>query len=228
MNGRPEQHPTKINDATVAEWLKQHPDFLLRHPDVLAKINVPHGSGGATSLIERQVSVLREQLANERGRLNHLVARAHDFEALLARLHELTVRLILAPDMHHACTALETALREQFEADAVALKLFPVGADQGSADPVVRGFVEFIDRDRCLCGPLAPEQTEALFGNLAVTIASAALVPIRAQEQAGVLAIGSCDAKRFSAEMGTELLERLGSIAGAKLADLAHRERAGA
>jgi hypothetical protein len=28
--------------------------------------------------------------------------------------------------------------------------------------------------------------------------------------------------------MGTELLERLGAIAGAKLADLAHRERAGA
>lgn len=227
MTSRSDEGALKASDASVAAWLKKHPDFLLRHPDVLAKLNVPHGSGGATSLIERQVAVLREQLGNERGRLNHLVARAHDYETLLARLHELTVCLILAPDMHHACTALENALREQFEADAVALKLFPVDADERAADPIVRGFVDFIDRDRCLCGPLAPDQTEALFGRLSMTIASAALVPIRAQDQAGVLAIGSHDPKRFSAEMGTDLLERLGSIAGAKLADLAHRERAG-
>ena len=38
MSGRPEQHPTEINDAAVADWLKQNPDFLLRHPDVLAGI----------------------------------------------------------------------------------------------------------------------------------------------------------------------------------------------
>lgn len=214
-----------VSDASVADWLLRHPDFLLRHPEVLARLNVPHGSGGAASLIERQVAVLREQLANERGRLNHLVARAHDYEALLQRLHALTVRLILAPDLQHACSALETALREQFDADAVALKLFPVSERQQDADAVVRGFIDFVDRDRCLCGPLAPEQTEALFGHLDVVIYSTALVPIRAHEKAGVLAIGSSDPKRFSADMGTDLLEQLGAIAGAKLADLAHREQ---
>ncbi|MEA3640934.1 MAG: DUF484 family protein [Lamprobacter sp.] len=227
MKGQNHDRASEVREETVAAWLMQHPDFLLRHPDVLAKLNVPHGSAGATSLIERQVAVLREQLAHERGRLNFLVARARDYEALLMRLHELTLRLILAPDLTHACNALEQALREHFRADAVAVKLFPVDANERAADPLVRSFVDFIDRDRCLCGPFASEQSGGLFGELPVEIHSAALIPIRAHEQTGVLAIGSADPKRFAPDMGTDLLERLGAVAGAKIASLAHLSRAG-
>jgi hypothetical protein len=213
-----------IEDASVADWLLRHPDFLQRHPEVLAKLDVPHQSGTAVSLIERQVAVLRAQLETERSRLSHLIARARDYEVLLQRLHALTLRLILAPDREQACTALETALREQFEADAVALKLFPIVGAERDADPVVRGFIDFVERDRCLCGPLAAEQAGVLFGHRERAIQSAALVPIRVHEQAGVLAIGSCDPERFSVDMATDLLERLGAITGAKLADLAHRD----
>jgi uncharacterized protein YigA (DUF484 family) len=223
MSRLPDEPASVVDDETVAAWLMRHPDFLLRHSEVLAKLNVPHGSGSATSLIERQVQVLREQLANERGRLNHLVARAHEYEALLGRLHELTLRLILAPDVQQACKALEQALREHFKADAVSVKMFPVDAKERAADPLVRSFIDFVDRDRCLCGPFDPEQSQALFSDLSVEICSAALIPIRAHEHTGVLAIGSADPKRFTPDMGTDLLERLGAIAGAKLADLNHR-----
>jgi hypothetical protein len=150
------------------------------------------------------------------------MARAHEYDQLAARLHELTVQLITVPDLERACAALEAALREQFNAEAVAIKLFPVDPGQRADDPVVQAFVEFVDRDRCLCGPLAPKQAEPLFGADAETIQSAALVPMRGTEQTGVLAIGSRDPKRFTRDMGTELLERLGAIAGAKLTDLAH------
>lgn len=210
-------------DATVAAYLQDHPDFIARHPEVLSRLHIPHASGGVVSLIERQVAVLREQLAAERGRLNHLVARARDYEAFSNRLHELTVKLILARDLAEASVALEATLREEFSAEAVALKLFPLDPGERAADPLVRAFIEFIDRDRCLCGPLAPEQGEVLFGAAAKRIHSAALIPIRGHEQTGVLAIGSTDAKRFSPDMGTDLLERLGAITGAKLSDLAHR-----
>lgn len=212
------------SDRAVAAYLLQHPDFLVHHPEVLAKLHVPHGAGGAVSLIEHQVAVLREQLGHERGRLNHLMARAHEYDQLAARLHELTVQLITVPDLERACAALEAALREQFNAEAVAIKLFPVDPEQRADDPVVQAFVEFVDRDRCLCGPLKPKQAEPLFGADAEAIQSAALVPMRGTEQTGVLAIGSRDAKRFTRDMGTELLERLGAIAGAKLTDLAHRQ----
>jgi uncharacterized protein YigA (DUF484 family) len=217
------EHTDDAESRAVAAYLLQHPDFLERYPEVLAKLHVPHGAGGAVSLIEHQVAVLREQLGKERGRLNHLMARAHEYEQLSARLHELTVQLITAPDLERACAALEASLREQFSAEAVAIKLFPVDPEQRIEDPLVQSFVDFIDRDRCLCGPIAPQQAEPLFGADVGKMQSAALVPIRGTEQTGVLAIGSTDPKRFTPDMGTELLERLGAIAGAKLTDLAHR-----
>ncbi|WP_058556593.1 DUF484 family protein [Thiohalocapsa sp. ML1] len=210
-------------DRAVAAYLLRQPDFLVRHPEVLAKLYVPHGAGGAVSLIEHQVAVLREQLAHERGRLHHLMARAHEYEQLSTRLHELTVALITVPDLERACAALEAARREQFNAEAVAIKLFPVDPSQRADDPLVQSFVEFVDRDRCLCGPLAPKQAEPLFGDDAAAIQSAALVPVCATDQTGVLAIGSRDPKRFTPDMGTELLDRLGAIVGAKLTDLSHR-----
>jgi uncharacterized protein YigA (DUF484 family) len=223
VSGQPAERTGDKTDRAVTAYLLQHPDFLVHHPEVLAKLHVPHGAGGAVSLIEHQVAVLREQLGHERGRLNHLMARAHEYEQLAARLHALTVQLITAPDLERACAALDASLREQFNAEAVAIKLFPVEAEQHQADPLVQAFVDFVDRDRCLCGPLAPKQTELLFGGDAPAIQSAALVPIRGTDRSGVLAIGSTDPKRFTTDMGTELLERLGAIAGAKLSDLAHR-----
>ncbi|MCF7985634.1 MAG: DUF484 family protein [Thiohalocapsa sp.] len=209
-------------EKAMAAYLMRHTDFLVRHPQVLAKLHVPHGAGGAVSLIEHQVSVLREQLATERGRLNHLVHRARDYEELSARLHELTLKLILAHDLEHAHKALQDALREQFNADAVALKLFPLEAERAAADPLIGSFVDFVARDRCVCGPLKPEQTRALFDDTP-GIQSAALVPINAHGQTGVLAIGSTDPARFTPDMGTDLLERLGAIASAKLTDLGQR-----
>ncbi|TVQ88580.1 MAG: DUF484 family protein [Chromatiaceae bacterium] len=218
-----ERGPGRDQEHAVAAYLLRHADFLIRHPQVLAQLQIPHDSAGAISLIERQVTVLREQLAQERGRLQHLVARARAYEELSNRLHALTVQLIMANDLQHAQAAIEATLCEQFRAEAVALKLFPVDAEQRAADPLVQAFIGFVDRDRCLCGPLDPAQTAALFETAPEPIRSAALVPIRGHEQTGVLAIGSSDPDRFSADMGTDLLERLGAITSAKLTDLAHR-----
>ena len=223
---RNDNHDDKNSEDVVADYLLHHPDFLVHHPEVLAKVHIPHGAGGAISLIERQVAVLREQLGTERGRLNHLMARARDYERLSSGLHQLAVQLVVARDMAQVCHTLDMGLRKEFNADAVALKLFPVEPAQRASDPLVNAFIDFIDfidRDRCLCGPLRPTQGEPLFGDDAPSIQSAALIPITGHDRTGVLAIGSSDAKRFTPDIGTDLLERLGAIASAKLQDLAHR-----
>lgn len=211
------------DDLAVAAYLARHPDFLIRHAELIPVLEVPHGAHGAVSLLERQAELLRGQLDTERRRLAHLVARAHEYEQIAQRMHELTLRLVVARDMDSACAALQEALRSDLGAEAVVLKLFPIDGDALAADPIVNAFIGFVDRDRVLCGPLRPEQAAALFDDVDLVIRSAALVPLRTHERTGVLAIGSGDAQRFSADMGTDLLERLGAIASAKLTDLAHR-----
>lgn len=207
-------------ESRVAEYLLQNPTFFERNPQVLEALEVRHASGGAVSLIEQQVRLLRKQLEAERNRLTHLISRAREYESLSGRLHNLVLKLIAARDAEQVCDLLRDALLSEFSAEAMTLKLFPSESDAGTgsgADPLTLAFRDFLDRHHALCGPLDSEKAQILFGAAGAEIRSAALVPVRADGHAGVLAIGSQDAERFRTDMGTDLLDRLGEILGHKL-----------
>jgi uncharacterized protein YigA (DUF484 family) len=218
--GTAEEARQALDDAAVAAWLEANPDFFVRHPDLTARLRLPHGPSGAVSLVERQTAVLRGQLETERRRLAHLIARAREFETLSGRLHALVLKVIAAPDMERLEAALVESLCKEFDAEEVTLKLFPVAAEADPKDPLVAAFLDFVDRKHALCGPLDGPRSEALFGEQAAKIQSAALIPVRAEARSGVLAVGSADPKRFAPDMGTEHLDRLGEVVGRKLAAL--------
>lgn len=203
------------DEAAVASYLSEHPDFFERHPDLVASLRIPHGHAGTRSLVEHQMAVLRKQLDTERRRLNQLIARARDNEGLSARLHALVLELIASPDLSGVEAVLHGTLQRELKADAVTLKLFPL--EEGAADPVRDAFLDFVDRRHALCGPLPPERHAMLFGGQPEAVESAAIVPIRATGLVGVLAIGSSDPARFRPEMGTELLDRLGEVVSQRL-----------
>jgi uncharacterized protein YigA (DUF484 family) len=205
-------------ESRIIDYLLKDPTFFARNPKVLAALEIPHDSGAAVSLIEQQVRVLRKQLEAERHRLTHLISRAREYEALSGRLHHLVLKLISAQDSQQICALLKDALLTEFSAEAMTLKLFQTDDESGTRpDPLTLAFRDFVDRHHALCGPINTEKAQILFGATGATIQSAALVPVRADGHAGVLAIGSHDAERFRPDMGTELLDRLGEILGQKL-----------
>ncbi len=59
----------ELNDEIVREYLKNHDDFLQRNPDMLDYLHISHASGSAISLVEKQVSVMRERNMDMRQRL---------------------------------------------------------------------------------------------------------------------------------------------------------------
>jgi hypothetical protein len=217
-------------EATVATYLRAHPDFFDQHSDVLSQLHLVHSSGAAVSLIQRQVSVLRTQLETERGRLSQLIARAREYESFSARLHALVLQVIAAPTLEQVRAVLEEALMREFSAQAVTLRLFapdlaqaPIGDD---TDPVTVAFRDFLERKHALCGPLDAAKNSILFGDCvgdpatdapAAQVQCAVLVPIHANGYCGVLAIGAADPDRFRPDMRTDLLDRLGEIVSQKL-----------
>jgi len=207
----------------IAAYLAANPHFFDERHDLVARLRIPHPTRGAVSLIEYQVAVLREKLDRERRRLSHLISRAREYEELSERLHSLTLRLMATRDIARICIVLDEALRRAFNAEAVALKLFSLDPDAAQQDPVASAFLEFVDRPHALCGPLEPDRNQALFAEQSDGIACAALIPILAEPQFGVLAIGSRDPDRFRADMGTELLDRLGQIVGQQIQVLQHQ-----
>ncbi len=213
----------RVDDAVVADYLCEHPEFFQQHPALLTELRIPHVGGGVVSLVERQVDTLRGENADLKGHIQQLVELARDNEQLNQRLHHLTLGLLEAVDFDEVLTVLEDQLHDEFRADAVEMRLFSTtdvrsgNGDGKATDPELAAFVDFFDRGQPVCGPLTSEQLGFLFGGEADDLASAALMPLQGNDIMGVLAVGSSDPDRFRPDMGTEFLLRLAEVVSRKL-----------
>ena len=211
---------TELEDSVVA-YLTQNPNFFERHLDLLVDLRLPHPSGSAVSLLERQISALRSESEGYRKQLEDFITVARDNEDLNRRLHRLTLKMMDTGSLQETLNALQDVLYDEFQADAVELRLFSGESFsdelQTTGEEVLKTFQDFLDRGQPVCGRLERNQLEYLFGPQAGEINSAALMPLQAPSTIGILAIGSRSEDRFHRGKGTEFLVRLGEIVSRRL-----------
>lgn len=213
----------ELAEDEVRAYLAAHPDFLHRHPDLLETLEVPHDSGGAASLIERQVEVLRRRNQQAQERLDELITTARDNEWRVQYLNGLAQVLIGADSVSELVGELRDFLHQELSVDALFIGLstagdalpegvvaLPEGSDaQAAVDDVFR-------RGHPICGPLSEAQIQVLFpesGDAAPQ--SAAMIPLGEGGVHGVLVLGSGDAARFVPDMGTLFLGLMGQLVSA-------------
>jgi uncharacterized protein YigA (DUF484 family) len=115
-----------LSEDSIADYLKSHPDFFERHPTLVIGLKLPHRAGGASiSLVERQVSLLRQRNAQLERQLKDLVAVAKQNDTLVEKIHQLCLKLMRAPTLPARLAQLETGLREDFAAERAVLVCFP-------------------------------------------------------------------------------------------------------
>ena len=214
-----------VSEKDVAEFLQKHPNFFDNHLNLLAELRLPHPTGNAVSLIERQVNVLRDSNKKLEQKLNNLIQIARDNDRLNARTQKLALALLEAQTLDDTYYTLQEILLDDFDANAMSLRLFIEPRDtEGlddlftSRDALTQGvFEKFFASNKPICGSLSFLQAEFLFDDKATAMQSAALVPICDNECFGMLAIGSEDEKRFHPAMGTIFLTHIGEMVGRKL-----------
>ena len=203
-----------LADADVAAWLEAHPDFFVNRDSLLLKMNLPHarssGKGETVSLVERQVSLLRERNLDTRRQLDELVAAARKNNQIFSRSQKLILALIAAKDSHGFFKALETSFKRDFKADAYSLIVFSEYAQQ------INHFTSSVPQDTAVkyvgglmtgkdpyLGVLRDSERDFLFRHASDRVQSAAVLPVRNKRQIALLAIGSDDPTYFDKEMGT-------------------------
>jgi uncharacterized protein YigA (DUF484 family) len=215
-----------LNDTSVAEYLQTYPDFFERNTPLLTKLRLPHlrDMGATVSLVERQVEVLRERNQSLERKLKELVDVARANDALADRIHRLCQRLIRAHTLPETINAVETSLREDFDAMHSVLVLFLESAKAlepdvarflrtGSpTDADIKTFETLLQSGKPRCGQVRDAQRDYLFGKDSVEIGSVALTPLGPKGELGILAIGASDAERFHPAMSTEFLSRIGEL----------------
>jgi uncharacterized protein YigA (DUF484 family) len=218
-----------FTEDAVVDYLRGHPDFFDRHAPLLARLRLPHSTGGAAvSLVERQVAVLRERCAKLERQLKDLVAVAKFNDGLVEKIHQLALRLIAAPNLETKLHAVETSLREDFLAERAVLLLFDdysegVASDGfvkvlARSDTILAAFGNFLTSPRPRCGLIPDRQKEALFGRDAAAVGSAAILPLGEGDRLlGLLVIGNHDPAHFNPGKRMDFLNRLGAMIAAAL-----------
>jgi hypothetical protein len=215
------------SEQQLIELLKLHPDFLVRNPVLLTDLEIPHRTGLAVSLIERQVGVLRDKLKSSDQRMRALMDIARDNERLTDSRHRLSLNLLGAHDLDDVVSAVLAELGNELAAEFAVLRLFSSDQERidsnaalyvSRQDERLKSFSTMLKHSNPLCGRCVPKQIEFMFGDDAREIKSAAVIPLVAGAELGLLGLGSRDAVRFQTAMGTDFLSRLGELVAAALA----------
>ncbi len=218
---------TELTDAnTVADFLQKHPEFFEHRPELLAGLRLTTSLGGRTvSLQERQVEVLRDKIRQFELKLATLTRNAKSNEVVMGNFHQWVLRLLATMEPENTPDMLLRALKECFNVPAAALRLWQVKPEHASAwyAADAQEASAFTERQSLpLCGPAADKPGVPWLDN-ATSMQSAALVPLKkreSQQSFGLLVLGSPDPQRFSAELATDVLVRIGEITSARLQEL--------
>jgi len=206
-----------MDAKVVADYLQQNPGFFAEYADLLAEIYVPHPHDGhAIPIAERQIVTLREKNGTLEAKLRELIAFGSENDAISEKVHRSTLALFSATDLETTLGVLYHSLKEDFQVPHVALRLWGRVPEQSYLPELAATSQELRDYASALgapyCGTNTPFESREWFEGVPA-LASFAFLPLRTHQTFGLLALGSDDAARVYAGMGTMYLTRLAELA---------------
>ena len=206
-----------LNDELVREYLMDNDDFLQRNPDLLDCLHVPHASGSAVSLVEKQVTVLRDKNVEMRHRLKALTDNARDNDKLFEKTRRLILSLLEAESLEAVNLVFGEAMATEFGVDYSSMILFGNYGDAvgdcrvESAADARKEIGPLLKSGKPVCGALRNEELSYLFprsGN----VGSAAMIPLDGEAKLGLIAVGSADANVYNNTVGTLFLSHIADV----------------
>lgn len=208
-----------LDPEQVAAYLQQHPDFFVARQDLLGDMFLPHESGPAVSLVERQVSVLRERNMDMRHRLSKLLDNARDNDKLFDKTKRLVLTLLESQDLPDIVDALHYCFDREFGIHFTSLILFGNNEKIPGSQARVVTLAEarenlgvILKNNRAMCGTLGKKELTFIFGKHAEEIGSVATVPLIHGAAFGLLSIGNRDPQYYRSSMGTLFLGYIAEV----------------
>ena len=216
-----------ITEQDIANYLANTPGFFERHAELLASVQLtsPHGQR-AVSLQERQMEMLRDKHKGLEMRIIDMIRHGQENVAIADRLHRWTRAILLTQYPSDVPDVLVSELQHQFLIPQAGIRLWGV-AEMFLGQPFARAvtadaqsFASSLTQP--YCGMNSGFEASSWMED-SPSVTSMALIPLRqdlATPAFGMLVLGSPDPTRFSADMGTDFLVRIGDLASAGLSRL--------
>ena len=206
-------------EKMVREFLRDNPTFLDENTDILECLVLPHNSGNAVSLVERQVGVLRDRNKEMRARLDNMLQTAHDNDLLFEKTKRLVLNLLEAKNLSAMIEAVYDSLGKDYGIEFYGLtllgdekKLPRTMARVASMEKANERIGTLLGANRAVCGILREDEMTFLFGERGRNVGSVAAVPLRYDNLYGILAVGNSDPNFYKSSMGTLFLSYIAEI----------------
>lgn len=211
LDALPEVDELSLTEQEVADFLSANPDFFIRQPDLLARLQVHHPQRGVISLVDMQLDRLRQRI----GELEENIAGLMQVAAANSQLYETFAfaqrKLFQTHNIYQALSVLET-LADQLGLD-VSLRLFDSLDEQLYLDR--RAFEPFrrarLASRTVYLGRLRKAESELLFVQ-PPHLGSYLVLPFGNERPIGVLSFASQDGGHFQPEMDSLFVEQLGLV----------------
>lgn len=208
-----------LEPEQIEAYLREHPDFFVTQPELLAELSLPHESGSAISLVERQVAILRERNIDMRHRLSKLLDNARDNDKLFDKTKRLVLNLLEGQDMGDIIDALHYSFDKDFSIHYTSVILFgnldKVPSSQARVVTIAEAREHvgaLLKNSRAVCGTLGAKEMQFIFDEHASDIGSVAAVPLVHGSVFGLLAIGNRDPHYYRSSMGTLFLGYIAEV----------------
>ena len=220
------QSDSLVEEQQVIDYLIANPDFFVNNAYLLADMVIKHNSGTAVSLIERQVSLLRERNAHFENKLNEMVDAVHDNQRLNISLQRLAINLFMVDGLDDIIATIDDEIRNNLNTDFFSIHLITQDAKLAEQqagryvfidDERLESFRSVIEEKRIQCGRLNDEQAEFLFETGLDQLGSGAVVPIADADIYGLIGLGSKNEQHYHPGMGIDFLQQLSDLVSAAI-----------
>ena len=114
---------SRLTEEQVVAYLRNNSDFFIRQEDLLADLSLPHESGKAISLLEKQVTILRDRSIEARHKLNDLLKNARNNDNLFETTRSLVLSLMRAGNVTEIAEVTRNQLFKHDNIDACQIIL---------------------------------------------------------------------------------------------------------
>lgn len=217
-----EKAPAQPSAAQVIAYLRRHPDFLFRHPELLDMQASParHTDEQVVDLQHFMVERLRQDVAKLRANQDEIIANSRDNLGTQERIHKAVLAMLEAETFEEFIDIITGDLVLLLEVDVVCLCIERTEGynrrprleglellEQGAVDRIMGKGRQVMLRDEAVGDP-------EVFGGAAELVRSDALLRLKPSKAApnALLAFGTRHPGYFHPGQGTELLSFLGRI----------------
>lgn len=222
-----------LSGQQVADYLRANPEFFVEHEYLLKELKIPHQSGSAISLGERQVQVFREHRDGLREQLNDLISIAQENDQHFEKSKRLLLDLLEVKTLDEIDIVVREAFKNDENIDFSSVIVLGDSTDYPISDIALVSVADaqsslgnLMDSTSAICGNFNDAQLACLFPGAATEeIGSAAVIPLRNGEVLGMFSLASKDAAHFDSSMGSLFLTYISDFISRILPDLLLKSR---